>query len=54
MIAAMESLRSQGIVALPVHDSLIVPKASGPQVALVMRNTFESMFGVEFVVNGLR
>ena len=54
MIAAMERLRSQGVVALPVHDSLILPKSTGQLAERVMRETFEARFGVEFIVNGLK
>lgn len=54
MMSTMESLRSMGVVALPVHDSLIVPKSKGPLAARIMRNTFESRLGVDFVVSGLR
>ena len=54
MIATMESLRTQGVVALPVHDSLILPKSTGQLAERVMRETFEARFGVEFIVNGLR
>ena len=53
MIAVMESLRSQRIVALPVHDSLIVPKSKGQLAECVMRKTFEARFDVKFVVSGL-
>ena len=54
MMSAMESLRSQGVVALPVHDSLIVPKSKGQLAERVMRETFEARFDVGFVVSGLR
>ena len=54
MITSMESLRTQGVVALPVHDSLIVPKSKGKLAERVMRETFEARFDVEFVVSGLR
>jgi hypothetical protein len=54
MIAAMENLRTHGIVALPVHDSLIVPKSKCQLAESVMRETFEARFGVEFIVNGLK
>ena len=54
MIATMESLRTHGIVALPVHDSLIVPKSKGQLAESVMRKTFEARFDVKFVVSGLR
>ena len=54
MMSAMESLRSQGVVALPVHDSLIVPKSKGLLAERVMRETFEARFDVGFVVSGLR
>ena len=54
MRSAMESLRSQGIVALPVHDSLIVPKSKGQLAERVMCETFEARFDVGFVVSGLR
>ena len=54
MMSTMESLRSMGVVALPVHDSLIVPKSKGPLAMRIMRETFESRLGVDFVVSGLR
>ena len=54
MMSAMESLRSEGAVTLPVHDSLIVPKSKGQLTERVMRETFEARFDVEFVVSGLR
>ena len=54
IMAAMESLRSMGVVALPVHDSLIVPKSKGPLAARIMMDTFESRFGVRFVLGGLK
>ena len=54
MIATMENLRTHGIVALPVHDSLIVPKSKGQLAESVMRKTFEARFDVKFVVSGLR
>jgi hypothetical protein len=54
MITTMESLRTQGVVALPVHDSLIVPKSKGQLAERVMRKIFEARFGVDFIVNGLR
>jgi hypothetical protein len=54
MIATMERLRSQGVVALPVHDSLILPKSTGQLAERVMRETFEVRFCVEFIVNGLK
>ena len=54
MMSAMESLRSMGVVALPVHDSLIVPKSKGLLAERVMRETFEARFDVGFVVSGLR
>lgn len=41
-------------MALPVHDSLIVPKSKGQLAELVMRKIFEARFGVGFVVSGLR
>jgi len=54
MMAAIESLRSMGVVALPVHDSLIVPKSKGLLAERVMRETFEARFDVGFVVSGLK
>ena len=54
MMSTMESLRLEGVVALPVHDSLIVPKSKGQLAERVMRETFEARFDVEFVVSGLR
>jgi hypothetical protein len=54
MITTMESLRTHGVVALPVHDSLIVPKSKGQLAERVMRKIFEARFGVDFIVNGLR
>lgn len=50
MIATMESLRSQGIVALPVHDSLIVPKSKKRLAHDVLKKTFENRFSVSFVI----
>ena len=53
MITTMQILRTQGVVALPVHDSLIVPKSKGQLAERVIRKIFEARFGVGFVVSGL-
>ena len=50
MITAMELLRSQGIAALPVHDSLIVPQSKKLIAKGILETTFQSRFGVQFVV----
>jgi len=50
----MEGLRLEGVAALPVHDSLIVPKSKGLLAMRIMKETFESRFDVEFVVSGLK
>ena len=50
MIAAMELLRSQDIAALPVHDSLIVPQSKKLIAKDALESTFQSRFGVQFVV----
>ena len=46
----MELLRAQDIAALPVHDSLIVPQSKKLIVQDVLESTFQSRFGVQFVV----
>ena len=50
MVAAMELLRSQDIAALPVHDSLIVPRSKKLIAKDALETTFQSRFGVPFVV----
>jgi hypothetical protein len=54
MMSTMEGLRLEGVAALPVHDSLIVPKSKGLLAMRIMKETFESRFDVEFVVSGLK
>lgn len=50
MLASMENLRSEGVVALPVHDSLIVPKSKKRIAHDIMKETFESRFSVPFLI----
>ena len=50
LMTTMEALRDLNIVALPVHDSLIVPKSDASVARRVMTETFEVRFGVPFVV----
>ena len=54
MMSTMETLRYEGVAALPVHDSLIVPKSHGQLAARIIKETFEERFGVDFVVSGLK
>ena len=41
------------IVALPVHDSLIVPHSKAVIAHDILKETFEKRFGVNFVIKGL-
>ena len=50
MMAAMETLRYEGVPALPVHDSLIVPKSKKRLAHDILKETFETRFSVPFVV----
>ena len=50
MMTAMETLRYEGVPALPVHDSLIVPKSKKRLAHDILKETFETRFSVPFVV----
>ena len=50
MMTAMETLRYEGLPALPVHDSLIVPKSKKRLAHDILKETFETRFSVPFVV----
>ena len=53
MISTMEALREIDVVALPVHDSLIVPHSKAVIAHDILKETFEKRFGVNFVIKGL-
>ena len=53
MISTMEALREIDVVALPVHDSLIVPHSKAVVAHDILKETFEKRFGVNFVIKGL-
>lgn len=50
LVAALLSLIDEGIVALPVHDALIVPRPAATLVTSIMLNTFKGVTGVEGMV----
>lgn len=41
----LEDLMDQGIVALPIHDSILVPKRAEAQTLEVMNRRFKERFG---------
>lgn len=51
LIACLLECMNQGIVALPVHDALIVVESSKEQVREIMLNNFKSIAGVEGTVS---
>lgn len=53
MISTMEALREIDVVALPVHDSLIIPHSKAVVAHDILKETFEKRFGVNFVIKGL-
>ena len=53
MISTMEALKEIDVVALPVHDSLIVPHSKAVIAHDILKETFEKRFGVNFVIKGL-
>jgi hypothetical protein len=50
MLGAMLSLVDQGVPALPVHDSLIVPAPYEVVASLVLKRAYQDVVGVEPVL----
>ena len=50
LVDVLLALRQRQIVALPVHDAVVVPISSVPQVRKVMEQVFEQHTGVRGVV----
>jgi hypothetical protein len=50
MVAVLLRLREDGVVALPIHDSIIVPRSVAGQAKAVMEETFAGTVGVPAVV----
>jgi hypothetical protein len=44
---AMETMRARGILALPLHDSLIVPRSGAPYVADALVSAFREFARVQ-------
>ena len=51
VIKTMSTLSSLGIPALPVHDSIIVPRSAAELATNVLVGTLEGKFGVPFKVS---
>ena len=51
MVDVLLRLMTEGIVALPIHDSIIVPRSAAARAQLVMERTFAEVVGVPAVVN---
>ena len=51
VIETMSTLSSLGIPALPVHDSIIVPKSAAELATNALVETLEGKFGVAFKVS---
>jgi hypothetical protein len=47
MVNVLLRLREDNIVALPVHDAIVVPCSAKARVMEVMRSVFEELVGVE-------
>ena len=53
MIEVIKTLRDRNVPSLPVHDSLIVPKSTGPLAKETIERVFSDLFKTEFIVKGL-
>jgi hypothetical protein len=51
IVRSLLRLAEQGLVALPVHDALLVPHSTAAQVAGIMLDCFREITGVEGVVS---
>ena len=52
MTFALQRLRSEGIIALPVHDSLIVPRECSSHARTVLGDACEYAYGVVPTITG--
>jgi hypothetical protein len=51
MVSVLLDLKAQGIVALPIHDAVAVPKSRVDVVREIMTDHFRSIVGIEINVN---
>lgn len=51
MVALLLALRDQGIIALPIHDCVLVPVSKATETKATMLSIFKEMTGIEGVVN---
>lgn len=50
LIDVLLTMMEQGIVGLPIHDAVIVPKSSAGEVEMIMLATFKAHTGLEGIV----
>jgi hypothetical protein len=51
MVSVLLDLKAQGIVALPIHDAVAVPKSRVEAVREIMADHFRSVVGIDINVN---
>jgi hypothetical protein len=51
MVSVLLDLKAQGIIALPIHDAVAVPKSRVKVVREIMADHFRSIVGIEINVN---
>lgn len=51
MVAVLLDLKRQGVIALPLHDAVIVPQSAADIAKDTMARTFRGQVGADPVIN---